>query len=283
MAYIPSTYDPLPSAPTSLTSLSVRRMVTCSVVPCKASTPPLMMIDHLQSTHPEYYNSINTDFGKSGVKSIIKWLTVMPASASSYFTCHKCAKLPLSSLTKPSCIACPSRGFKVIIQPNPQGASYSADLGKPQPARGIDTVSERVTLHTSLSRFPPSTSRHEVYVCFQCRVLLDDYSDVEGHLRHSPCHETNVIAQLEMHGRRGLADMLPKMFIVRGNYATNAYASGGKQEAEQLPMGNGQGADIGKSLVRNGEQDKPVKKRLVNSLITTLSVPPANAQSAETL
>lgn len=259
-----------------------------------------MIIHHLQAAHPEYYYSINTDFGESGVENIVKWRTLNPATSPN-FTCHKCENRPFqssaSSLIRSHCIDCASRGFKVTIYQNPRCVSYSANpvnqTAQPtenHPPRGIDTVSEHVTLHTTLSGFPPGTYAPEAYVCFQCRVLLDNISDLEGHLRHSPSHETDVIAQLEMHGRNGLVDMLPTMFIVRGDYTADANDGDGNKETEHLIQDDEKDRYIKKRLVyvtdantsdRNQEAENliwddergsHIEKRLVSSLITTLCI-----------
>lgn len=260
MASPPSASNPLSS---SIPSPYVPGMFTCPVIPCQASSSMAMMIHHLQAAHQGYYHSINTDFGKSGVESIVKWLTLRHASSSSNFACHKCGNRPFqsasSSLFGSHCIACWSRGFRVIIDPSSQCASYSPDLVE-QTAHmtekcDIDTLSERVTLHTTLSGFPVGTLATEVSVCFQCRVLLDNISDIESHLRHSPFHETDVIAQLEMHGRSGLEYMLPKIFIVSGDYVTDKNSGDGNQED---------------GLVRDDGRGRHIEKRLVCSLMTTL-------------
>lgn len=146
----------------------------------------------------------------------------------------------------------------MIIYRSSQCASYLPDRVE-QTAHmtekcDIDTVLERVTLHSTLSGFPAGTVATEVSVCFQCRVLLDNISDIEGHLRHSPVHETDVIAQLEMYGRSGLEYMLPMMFIVSGDYVTDENSGDGNQEHE---------------LVRDDWQGRHIKKRRVCSLITT--------------
>ncbi|KAL0636964.1 hypothetical protein Q9L58_004067 [Maublancomyces gigas] len=222
-----------------------------------------MIIHHLHAAHPGYYHSINTDFGKSGVESIVKWLTLRHASWSSNFACHKCGNRPFqstsSSLTGSHCIACWSRGFRVIIYRSSQYASYLPDRVE-QTAHmtekyDIDTVSERVTLHTTLSGFPAGTVAAEVSVCFQCRVLIDNISDIEGHLRHSPVHETDVIAQLEMHGRSGLQYMLPMMFIVSGDYVTDENSEDYVTDANS---GDGNPED---ELVRDDGQGRHIKKR----------------------
>lgn len=256
-------------------------LFNCPVVPCTATATSMpLAIDHLQASHPMYYWSIDTDFGRYGVEAIIKWLNVKPIPSSPDFTCVTCGNRPFISsatpLLKSHCLTCATRGFKISTCPYPQCTTYGGDtieliahLIEKHPAQhtttdeisvcGLDGLSETVMLHTSSSGFPPGTNLNTTHVCFQCRILLNTVPDVEAHLLRTPCHAADVAAQIEMNGRSSLAEMLPEMFIVRNKH--NA-ATDSDQEAGNVPWNDEEG----------GGRIDGARKRLVSSPIAVLCV-----------